>query len=98
MALGSFAAIGQRNPKRLMAYSSIGSVGYILLGVASGSEKGIQSVVFYLAIYIVMTLGVFAIILLGEHLTAWEVAGGALILAAVVLERSRRPPVEPPGD
>jgi len=40
----------------------------------------------------------FAIVLLGEHLTRWEVIGGALILAAVVLERSRRPSVEPPGD
>jgi NADH-quinone oxidoreductase subunit N len=47
-----------------MAYSSIGNVGYILLGLAAGTEKGIQSVVFYLAIYLVMTLGVFAIILL----------------------------------
>ena len=41
---------------------------------------------------------VFALVLLGEHLTRWEVVGGALILAAVVLERSRRPSVEPPGD
>jgi len=41
---------------------------------------------------------VFALVLLGEHLTGWEVAGGALILSAVVLERSRRPAVEPPGD
>ena len=64
MALGAFAALRQQNIKRLMAYSSIGNVGYILLGVASGSEKGIQAVVFYLAIYVVMTLGVFAIILL----------------------------------
>ncbi len=64
MALGAFAAIRQPNIKRLMAYSSIGNVGYILLGVASGSEKGIQSVVFYLAIYLVMTLGAFAVILL----------------------------------
>jgi NADH-quinone oxidoreductase subunit N len=47
-----------------MAYSSIANVGYVLLGLASGTEKGIQSVVFYLAIYMVMTLGVFAVILL----------------------------------
>jgi drug/metabolite transporter (DMT)-like permease len=40
----------------------------------------------------------FALLLLGEHLTRWEVIGGALILGAVILERSRRPPVEPPGD
>jgi NADH-quinone oxidoreductase subunit N len=64
MALGAFAALRQQNIKRLMAYSSIGNVGYILLGLASGSEKGIQAVVFYLAIYLVMTLGVFATILL----------------------------------
>jgi NADH-quinone oxidoreductase subunit N len=64
MALGAFAALRQQNIKRLMAYSSIGNVGYVLLGLASGSEKGIQAVVFYLAIYMVMTLGVFAIILM----------------------------------
>ena len=67
MALGAFAAIGQPNIKRLMAYSSIGNVGYILLGVASGSEKGIQAMVFYLAIYLVMTLGAFAIILMMQR-------------------------------
>jgi NADH-quinone oxidoreductase subunit N len=64
MALGAFAALRQQNIKRLMAYSWIGNVGYVLLGLASGSEKGIQAVVFYLAIYMVMTLGVFAIILM----------------------------------
>jgi NADH-quinone oxidoreductase subunit N len=64
MALGAFAALRQQNIKRLMAYSSIGNVGYVLLGLAAGTEKGIQSVVFYLAIYLVMTLGVFATILL----------------------------------
>ena len=64
MALGAFAALRQQNIKRLMAYSSIGNVGYVLLGLASGSEKGIQAIVFYLAIYLVMTLGVFATILM----------------------------------
>ena len=64
MALGAFAALRQPNIKRLMAYSSIGNVGYVLLGLASGSEKGIQSIIFYLAIYLVMTLGVFATILM----------------------------------
>jgi len=64
MALGAFAALRQQNIKRLMAYSSIGNVGYILLGLASGSAKGIESVVFYLAIYLVMSLGVFAVILM----------------------------------
>jgi NADH-quinone oxidoreductase subunit N len=64
MGLGAFAALRQQNIKRLMAYSSIGNVGYVLLGLASGSEKGVQSVVFYLAIYLVMSLGVFAVILM----------------------------------
>ncbi len=64
MGWGAFAGLRQSNIKRLMAYSSIGNVGYILLGLAAGTEKGIQSVVFYLAIYLVMTIGVFAIILL----------------------------------
>src|SRR5215471_19354628 len=67
MAWGAFAALRQRNFKRLMAYSAISNVGYILLGVAAGSEKGIQSVVFYLAIYLVMTLGAFAVILLMQR-------------------------------
>ncbi len=64
MALGAFAALRQPNIKRLMAYSSISNVGYVLLGLAAGTEKGIQSVVFYLAIYLVMTLGAFAVILM----------------------------------
>jgi NADH-quinone oxidoreductase subunit N len=64
MGWGAFAALQQQNIKRLMAYSSIANVGYVLLAVAAGSEKGIQAVVFYLAIYLVMNLGVFAIILL----------------------------------
>jgi NADH-quinone oxidoreductase subunit N len=63
MALGSFAAIGQRNIKRLMAYSSIGNIGYALIGLAAGSEEGIRGVVIYMIIYLAMTLGAFAIIL-----------------------------------
>ena len=63
MALGSFAAIGQRNIKRLMAYSSIGNVGYALIGLAAGTPDGIQGVVVYMAIYLAMTLGTFACIL-----------------------------------
>jgi NADH-quinone oxidoreductase subunit N len=64
MGWGAFAALRQPNIKRLMAYSSIANVGYVLLGVAAGTERGIQSVVFFLAIYMVMNLGAFAIILL----------------------------------
>ncbi|MGX1099035.1 NADH-quinone oxidoreductase subunit NuoN [Amorphus sp. MBR-141] len=63
MALGAFAAIGQRNIKRLMAYSSIGHVGYALVGLAPGTAQGIQGVILYLTIYVAMTLGVFACIL-----------------------------------
>jgi NADH-quinone oxidoreductase subunit N len=63
MALGSFAAIGQTNIKRLMAYSSIGHMGYALVGLAAGSAEGVQGVIIYLAIYLVMTLGTFACIL-----------------------------------
>jgi NADH-quinone oxidoreductase subunit N len=63
MALGSFAAIGQRNIKRLMAYSAIGNVGYALIGLAAGTPEGIQGVVIYMAIYLAMTLGAFACIL-----------------------------------
>jgi NADH-quinone oxidoreductase subunit N len=63
MLLGAFAAIGQRNIKRLMAYSSIGHMGYALIGLAAGTAEGVQGVLLYMAIYITMTLGVFAVIL-----------------------------------
>jgi len=63
MALGSFAAIGQRNIKRLMAYSSIGHMGFALVGLAAGTAEGAQGVVLYLAIYVAMTLGSFAVII-----------------------------------
>jgi NADH-quinone oxidoreductase subunit N len=63
MALGSFAAIGQNNIKRLMAYSSIGHMGFALVGLAAGTQAGVQGVVTYMAIYLVMTLGAFAAIL-----------------------------------
>ncbi len=63
MALGSFAAIGQTNIKRLMAYSSIGHMGFALVGLASGTVEGAQGVLMYIVIYVAMTLGSFAIIL-----------------------------------
>ncbi len=63
MWLGAFAAIGQSNIKRLMAYSSIGHMGYALVGLAAGTVEGAQSVIVYMAIYVVMTLGTFAAIL-----------------------------------
>jgi NADH-quinone oxidoreductase subunit N len=63
MALGSFAAIGQRNIKRLMAYSTIGHVGFALVGLAAGTAEGVQGVLVYMSIYVAMTLGTFAVIL-----------------------------------
>jgi len=63
MLLGAFAAIGQRNIKRLMAYSSIGHMGFALIGLAAGTAEGVQGVLVYMAIYVTMTLGVFAVIL-----------------------------------
>ena len=63
MVLGAFAAIGQRNIKRLMAYSSIGHMGFALVGLAAGTEAGIRGVILYLVIYMAMTLGTFACIL-----------------------------------
>ena len=63
MALGALAAINQKNIKRLMAYSSIGHVGYALVGLAAGTESGVHGVLVYLAIYLVMNIGTFACIL-----------------------------------
>ncbi|MCG8356809.1 MAG: NADH-quinone oxidoreductase subunit NuoN [Kiloniellales bacterium] len=63
MVLGAFAAINQTNIKRLMAYSSIGHMGYALIGLAAGNEAGIRGVAIYLAIYLIMNLGTFAVIL-----------------------------------
>jgi NADH-quinone oxidoreductase subunit N len=63
MVLGSFAAIGQRNIKRLMAYSSIGHVGFALVGLAANSQAGVRGVAIYMLIYLVMTLGTFAFVL-----------------------------------
>jgi NADH-quinone oxidoreductase subunit N len=63
MLLGAFGAIGQTNIKRLMAYSSIGHMGFALVGLAAGTSEGVQGVLVYLAIYVTMTLGAFACIL-----------------------------------
>ncbi|MBF0323500.1 MAG: NADH-quinone oxidoreductase subunit NuoN [Alphaproteobacteria bacterium] len=63
MFVGSFAAIVQTNIKRLMAYSSIGHVGFILVGIAAGTADGVQGVLIYLAIYLFMNIGAFAVIL-----------------------------------
>ena len=63
MGLGAFAAIGQTNIKRLLAYSAIGNMGYALIGLAAGSPEGAQGVIIYMVIYIAMTLGAFACVL-----------------------------------
>jgi NADH-quinone oxidoreductase subunit N len=61
--LGAVAAFGQTNIKRLLAYSSINNVGFALIGLAAGSPKGASSVLFYMAVYVVMTLGAFLCVL-----------------------------------
>ena len=63
MLLGTFAAIYQTNIKRLMAYSSIGNIGYAFVGLAAGTEEGIQGVIIYMTIYLIMTVGSFGCIL-----------------------------------
>jgi NADH-quinone oxidoreductase subunit N len=63
MVLGALAAINQTNIKRLMAYSSIGNIGYALIGLATGKQIGVTSIIVYMAIYIVMTIGAFACII-----------------------------------
>lgn len=63
MLVGALAGLAQDNIKRLMAYSSIGNMGYALIGVVAAGEKGIAAVLVYMAIYMVMTIGTFAIIL-----------------------------------
>jgi NADH-quinone oxidoreductase subunit N len=63
MGLGAFAAIGQTNIKRLLAYSAIGNIGYALIGLAANSPEGARGVIIYMVIYVAMTLGAFACVL-----------------------------------
>jgi NADH-quinone oxidoreductase subunit N len=67
MFLGAVAAIGQRNIKRLMAYSSIAHMGFALMGLASGTAMGVEAMLIYMAIYITMNIGTFAFILSMER-------------------------------
>ncbi len=67
MFLGSVAAIGQTNIKRMMAYSSIAHMGYALMGLAAGNELGVQALLVYMSIYVAMNIGTFAFILMLEH-------------------------------
>jgi NADH-quinone oxidoreductase subunit N len=63
MLLGSFAAIAQTNIKRLMAYSSIGHMGFALIGLAAGTQTGVRGVLVYLLTYVVMSAGAFACVI-----------------------------------
>mgnify|MGYP002651746936 CR=1 FL=1 len=67
MFLGSIAGIGQRDIKRLMAYSSIAHMGFALIGLAAGTAFGVQAMLIYMAIYVVMNVGTFAFILSMER-------------------------------
>ncbi len=67
MFLGAIAAIGQRNIKRLMAYSSISHMGFALMGLAAGTVGGVQAMLVYMAIYVAMNIGTFAFILSMER-------------------------------
>lgn len=105
MGLGAFAAIGQNNLKRLMAYSSIGNMGYAMVGLAAGTVSGVEGVVMFMAIYLAMTLGVFAVILAmqsgGKQLeTISDLAGVsrtnpglAFVLAALMFSLIGIPPL-----
>jgi len=66
MFLGAVAAIGQRDIKRLMAFSSIAHMGYALMGLAAGTQFGVQALLIYMAIYVTMNIGTFAFILMLE--------------------------------
>lgn len=63
MALGAFGAIGQTNIKRLMAYSSIGNIGFALVGLAAGTQNGIEGVIIYMTVYALTVVGTFACIM-----------------------------------
>ncbi|WP_027258431.1 NADH-quinone oxidoreductase subunit NuoN [Leisingera aquimarina] len=66
MFLGAIAAIGQRDIKRLMAFSSIAHMGYAMIGLAAGTEQGVTAMLVYLAIYVTMNIGTFSFILMLE--------------------------------
>jgi len=106
MVLGSVAAIGQRNIKRLMAYSSIGHMGYALVGLAAGSQQGIEGVLLYMLIYLIMNLGTFACIMAmrtktGEMLETVDDLAGlsqtrpfmAFVLTALMFSLAGIPPL-----
>ncbi|MDG4649076.1 NADH-quinone oxidoreductase subunit NuoN [Roseibacterium sp. SDUM158017] len=95
MFLGSIAAIGQTDIKRLMAYSSIGHMGYALMGLAAGTAQGVEAMLIYMSIYVTMNVGTFAFILSmekdGRHITeisalsSFASKDGARALALLIL-------------
>ena len=105
MFVGSIAAIGQNNIKRLMAYSSIAHMGFALMGLAAGTEAGVQALLIYTAIYVAMNVGVFAFILNmerdGQQVTDIPALGGyssveparALFLAILMFSLAGVPPL-----
>lgn len=86
MILGAVGAIGQKNVKRLLAYSSINNIGFALVGLAAANESGIAAVLFYMAVYVVMTLGSFLVVLQMRDADGRSVEG---IDALAGLSRSR---------
>ena len=88
MFLGAVAAIGQTNIKRLMAYSSIAHMGFALMGLASGTEFGVQAMLVYMAIYITMNIGTFAFIM------SMEKDGAPVVDIASLSQYSRRDPLK----
>jgi NADH-quinone oxidoreductase subunit N len=105
MVLGAFAAIGQNNIKRLLAYSSIGHMGFALVGLAAGSQEGVRGVIVYMMIYLISTLGVFACVLAmrrkGQHVEAISDLAGlannnkalAFVLAMLMFSLAGIPPL-----
>lgn len=105
MLVGAFGAITQTNIKRLLAYSSIGHVGYALVGLAVGTTAGIQALLIYLAIYLVMNAGAFGCVLLlrrnGEYVEEIEELSGlsktqprlAMMLAIFMFSMAGIPPL-----
>jgi NADH-quinone oxidoreductase subunit N len=86
MVLAAFAAIGQQSLKRLLAYSSIGHVGFALVGLSSGTSMGVEGVAIYMAIYVVMTIGIFACVM------ALRTEAGPVETIAQLAGLSRRKP------
>ena len=103
MTIGNVIAIRQDNIKRLLAYSTIAQAGYILIGLAAGTAAGVQAVLFYLFIYMLMNLGAFAAVVVVSNTIKTEMVAGyvglykrapflAVVLAAALLSLAGMPP------